>query len=114
MAGYCGFNDRWVDCRVDYHLNAIRKLSELLELHRLYYGKSNRTQKVKLEGSVVNDLQNIMKGLGYYAPTKGSYDDATREAFRVFIDNENFAARADPDAGWIDRPVLEYLMKKLK
>ena len=113
-AGYGGFNDRWVDCRVDYHLNPIRKLGELLELHRLHYGKSTKSQKVKLEGSVVSDIQNIMKGLGYYTPTNGNYDDATREAFRVFIDNENFEARANPDAGWVDRPVLEYLMKKLK
>ena len=113
-AGYGGFNDRWVDCRVDYHLNPIRKLGELLELHRLHYGKSTKSQKVKLEGSVVIDIQNIMKGLGYYTPTNGNYDDATREAFRVFIDNENFEARANPDAGWVDRPVLEYLMKKLK
>jgi uncharacterized Ntn-hydrolase superfamily protein len=113
-AGYGGYNDRWVDCRVDYHLNPIRKLGELLELHRLYFGKSLRSHKVRLEGKVVTDIQIIMKGLGYYTPTNGNYDDATREAFRVFIDNENFEARADPDAGWIDRPVLEYLMKKLK
>ena len=63
---------------------------------------------------MVKELQAIMKSLGYYTPTQGDYDDATREAFRAFIDNENFEQRADPDAGWIDRPVLEYLMKKLK
>ena len=113
-AGYGGYNDRWVDCRVDDHLNPIGRLGELLELHRLYFGKSPRSQRVKLEGEIVKDIQVIMKGLGYYSPTHGDYDDATREAFRAFIDNENFEARADPDAGWIDRPVLEYLMKKLQ
>jgi peptidoglycan hydrolase-like protein with peptidoglycan-binding domain len=69
---------------------------------------------VRLQGETVKDLQTIMKGLGYYTPTDGQYDDATREAFRAFIANENFEERADPDAGWIDRPVLEYLVKKLK
>jgi uncharacterized Ntn-hydrolase superfamily protein len=113
-AGYGGYNDRWVDCRVDDHLNPIGRLGELLELHRLYFGKSSRSQKVKLEGKVVKEIQIIMKGLGYYTPTHGNYDDATREAFRAFIDNENFEERANPDEGWIDRPVLEYLMKKLK
>lgn len=113
-SGYGGYNDRWVDCRVDDHLNPIGRLSELLELHRLYFGKSIKSQRIKLEGRVVKDIQVIMKRLGYYSATHGNYDGATREAFRAFIDNENFERRADPDAGWIDRPVLEYLMKKLK
>lgn len=113
-AGYGGFNDRWVDCRVDDHLNPIGRLGEILELHRLFFGKSPRSQRVNLEGDIVKELQTIMKGLGYYSPTHGDYDDATREAFRAFIDNENFEERANPDAGWIDRPVLEYLMKKLQ
>ena len=54
-----------------------------------------------------------MKGLGYYTSVTGEYDDATREAFRRFIHNENFEDRADPDAGWLDEPVLNYLKKKL-
>jgi uncharacterized Ntn-hydrolase superfamily protein len=112
-AGYGGYNDRWVDCRVDDHLNPIARLGELLELHRLYFGKSPRNQRVKLEGDVIKGIQKIMKGLGYYTPTHGDYDDATREAFRAFIQNENFEQRADPDAGWIDQPVLGYLLKKL-
>ncbi|HEX2697120.1 MAG TPA: DUF1028 domain-containing protein [Anaerolineales bacterium] len=112
-AGYGGYNDRWVDYRVDDNLQPVARLGDLLELHRLYFGKSPKSQRVMLEGNVAKDVQQIMKSLGYYTPTDGKYDDATREAFRVFIDNENFEARANPDAGWIDRPVLEYLMKKL-
>ncbi len=113
-AGYGGHNDRWVDCRIDDHLNPIGRLGELLELHHLYFGKSPRSQRVRLDGPVVRDIQQIMKGLGYYTTTDGNYDDATREAFRAFIGNENFEQRADADAGWIDGPVLEYLMRKLK
>ena len=113
-AGYGGHDDRWIDLRVDDHLNPIARLGELLELHRLYFGRSLKTARVRLEGQVVRDIQERMKGLGYYTPTDGIYDDATREAFRAFINNENFEERADPDAGWIDQPVLAYLMKKLK
>lgn len=113
-AGYGGFNDRWVDCRVDDHLNPVARLGELLELQRLYFGRSPKSERVKLEGKVVIEIQQIMKGLGYYSPMNDKYDDTTREAFRAFINNENFEARADPDAGYIDGPVLEYLMKKLK
>ncbi len=113
-AGYGGHDDRWVDLRVDDHLNPIARLGELLELHRLYFGRSPKSGRVRLEGSVVRDIQEIMKGLGYYTPVDGEFDDATREAFRAFIHNENFEERADPDAAWIDAPVLAYLMKKLK
>ena len=113
-AGYGGHNDRWIDLRVDDHLNPVARLGELLELHRLYFGRSPASGRVRLEGNVVRDMQQIMKGLGYYTPVDGRYDDATREAFRAFIHNENFEERADPDAGWIDGPVLHYLMRNLK
>lgn len=111
--GYGGFNDRWIDYREDDDLNPIPRLREMLELHHLYFGKSSKAQRVTLSGTSLQELQLIMKGLGYYCPANGEYDDATREAFRAFINNENFEERADPDSGWIDRPVLEYLLKKL-
>jgi uncharacterized Ntn-hydrolase superfamily protein len=113
-AGYGGHNDRWMDYRVDDHLNPISRLGELLELHHLYFGKSPKSTRVKLEGTAVKEIQRIMKGLGYYTPTNGEYDDATRQAFGAFIGNENFEERADPKAGWIDGPVLEYILKKFK
>ncbi|MFN2119233.1 MAG: DUF1028 domain-containing protein [Anaerolineales bacterium] len=112
--GYGGHNDRWIDYRVDDHLNPIARLAELLDLHYLYFGKSPPSERVVLRGDVLSDIQQIMKGLGYYTPTDGEYGDATREAFRAFIGNENFEERADADTGWIDRPVLEYLLRKLK
>ncbi|HEY9151679.1 MAG TPA: DUF1028 domain-containing protein [Anaerolineales bacterium] len=113
-AGYGGNNDRWMDYRVDDHLNPIVRLGELLELHHLYFDKSPKSERVKLEGRIVKEIQKIMKGLGYYTPTNGEYDDATRQAFQAFIGNENFEERADAKAGWIDNPVLEYILKKFK
>jgi uncharacterized Ntn-hydrolase superfamily protein len=113
-SGFGGHNDRWIDHRVDDHLNPIPRLAELLEMHHMYFGRSPKGQRVRLEGQTIKDLQEIMKGLGYYAPTDGQYNEATREPFRAFITNENFVERADPDAGWIDGPALEYLLKKLK
>ncbi len=112
--GYGGHNDRWVDYRVDDHLNPIGKLTDLLELHTLYFGKSRKSDRVRLAGTALKDLQEIMKRLGYYTSSSARYDEATRTAFRAFIGNENFEERADPEAGWIDRPVFEYLVRKLK
>ncbi len=113
-AGYGGHNDRWMDYRVDDHLNPVLRLGELLELHHLYFDKSPKSERVKLEGKVVKEIQKIMKELGYYTPTNGEYDDATRQAFDAFMGNENFEERADSKAGWIDGPVLEYVLKKFK
>ena len=112
--GYGGHNDRWMDYRVDDHLNPIPRLGELLELHHLYFDQSPKSERVKLEGKLVKEMQKIMKGLGYYTPVNGEYDDATRQALDAFIGNENFEQRADPKAGWIDGPVLDYLLKKFK
>ncbi|MBI2758383.1 MAG: DUF1028 domain-containing protein [Chloroflexi bacterium] len=113
--GYGGFNDRWMDYRVDDHINPVPRLGELLELHRLYFGKSPSSERISLnDGKAVKDIQKIMKKLGYYTLNNGKYDDSTREAFRRFIDNENFEERANPDEGWIDGPVFDYLLKKFK
>jgi len=112
--GYGGHLDRWIDYRVDDHIDPIPRLGELLELHHLYFGKSPPSKRVKLQGEVVEQLQKIMMGLGYYCPVNGQYDDTTRQAFQAFIGNENFEERADPDKGWIDRPVLDYLLKKFE
>src|SRR5512140_1595563 len=54
-AGYGGHNDRWVDLRVDDHLNPIPRLGELLELQRLYFGKTPKSGRVRLEGEAVKD-----------------------------------------------------------
>lgn len=111
--GYGGFLDRWIDYRVDDHLDPVARLGELLELHALYMGKSPESERVPLQGDILKKLQRIMANLGYYAPKiDGIYDDVTAEALRSFLGNENFEERADTEAGWIDQPVLDYLLKK--
>jgi uncharacterized Ntn-hydrolase superfamily protein len=115
QAGYGGFNDRWVDYRVDDLADPVARLGELLELHELYMGKSFADDRIKLEGDALVQLQRIMMKLGYYpASLNGMYDTVTRTALRAFIGNENFEERTDFEAGWIDRPVFEYLLKRFK
>lgn len=106
-AGYAGFNDRWMDYRVDDHTDPVTRLGELLEMHRLYFGKSEESQRVELSGNALEKVTNLLKEQGYI---KGA--TSFREAFAAFIGNENFEERADPEGGWIDRPVLEFLVKK--
>jgi uncharacterized Ntn-hydrolase superfamily protein len=113
--GYGGFLDRWIDYRVDDHLDPVPRLGELLELHELYMGKSPENERVQLEGNVLIDLQKIMAHLGYYQPSiDGVYNETVAESLSSFLGNENFEERFNPKEGWLDQPVLDYLLKKFK
>ena len=113
--GYGGFLDRWIDYRVDDHLDPVARLGELLELHELYMGKSPESERVLLNGETLLNLQKIMADLGYYqAHMDGKYSPAIAESVASFLGNENFEERANPKEGWIDAPVLEYIFKKFK
>jgi putative peptidoglycan binding protein len=52
-------------------------------------------------------MTEILRRTGYLENGKGF-----AEAFKALIGNENFEERADPQATWIDGPVLEYLIRK--
>lgn len=107
--GYGGFNDRWIDYRVDDHEDPIPRLGELLEMHDLYFGKSSVDERVEIIGKSLAQITDILAQEGYLKKG-GNF----QSAFNEFIGNENFEERADPEAKWIDKPVLNYLVKKFK
>jgi uncharacterized Ntn-hydrolase superfamily protein len=106
-AGYGGYLDRWLDYRVDDHEDPVPRLAELLEMHDLYFGKSPETDRVEVKGKVLEQITEILTQAGYLKNGK-----EFPLAFKAFMGNENFEERADPEAKWIDRPVLNYLTKK--
>jgi len=111
--GYGGYIDRWIDYRVDDHEDPVPRLGALLELHELYFGKSDEKDRVQLKGEPLQQLRKILIRLDYLeGKPDGVYDQLTKSALRAFTGNENFEERCDLEAGWIDRPVLEYLLKK--
>jgi uncharacterized Ntn-hydrolase superfamily protein len=111
--GYGGFNDRWVDYRVDDHPDPVLRLGELLELHALYFSKSGESDQVKLEGDVLFHLQMILSRLGYYQDRPSNqYDEKTRAALEAFMGNENFEERVDIKNGKIDKPVYEHILRQ--
>jgi uncharacterized Ntn-hydrolase superfamily protein len=115
QGGYAGFNDRWIDYRVDDHPDPVVRLGELLEMHELYFGKSTPTDQVSLRGDPLLKLQSIMQRLGYYqGPLHGVYDGATRSALEGFIGNENFEERVDFAEGRCDLPVYEFLLRRFQ
>lgn len=107
--GYGGYLDRWIDYRVDDHEDPVPRLGELLEMHELYFGKSPASERVALNEEVRAQLREILTERGYLTDGKEFV-----QAFNEFIGNENFEERVDPQAEWIDAPVLAFLLKKFR
>jgi uncharacterized Ntn-hydrolase superfamily protein len=111
--GYGGFIDRWIDYRVDDDQDPVPRLGELLELHELYFGDSDEKDRIQLTGEPLQRLQEIVIRKGYLdGKADGQYNPASKNALRAFTGNENFEERCDLEAGWMDRPVFDYLVKK--
>jgi uncharacterized Ntn-hydrolase superfamily protein len=113
--GYGGFLDRWIDYRVDDHLDPVPRLGELLELHELYMGESPESERVALQGDILIDIQKIMANLGYYQPSiDGKYTETVAESLNSFLGNENFVNSFNAKECWLYKPVVDYLLKKFK
>ncbi|HCI79413.1 MAG TPA: fimbrial assembly protein FimA [Ktedonobacter sp.] len=110
--GYGGFNDRFIDLRVDDHPTPIAELQRILQLHKLYLFPTNPKDILPIDSERASELQALLSATGDYQGTKsGVYDDATRDALRAFSGRENLEERWIEDAR-IDRIVLEYLRQK--
>ena len=115
QGGYGGYSDRWIDYRVDDHSDPVLRLGDLLELNHLYFGKSPESERLALAGQALIRLQEIIAHVGNYTgPAHGQLDEATRSALNAFVGNENFEERCDTQAGWIDQPVFDYIVKKFE
>ncbi len=111
--GYAGFNDRYLDLRVDDHKEPVRELASLLKLHRLYFGKSSEDERLTIKDSVAKELQSVMKRLGdYKGAINGIYDEKTRKALRAFTGRENLEDRTFLEEGKIDPPAMEYVRER--
>lgn len=112
--GYGGFSDRVVDLRVDDHPSPILELKRLLGLHRLYFGETDPQKLVKIEESMVRELQELVKRTGHYhGLIHGQYDEATRSALRNLVGIENLEERWREDE-YIDGVILEFLREKFE
>nr|WP_170295533.1 DUF1028 domain-containing protein [Chengkuizengella sediminis] len=112
QGGYGGFNDRYIDLRVDDHPEPIKELIRLHKLQQLYFSKTKANHILGIKGEIKEQLISILSQLGYLS-TKEVSDEQLNRAFKTFIHTENFEER-DLGAGKIDKEVLEFMKSLIK
>lgn len=115
QGGYGGYNDRYLDLRVDDDPAPIERLRALVDLHHLFFKPLAPGEMVAIEGELAREAQQILHWAGYYdGPISGEYDEATRRAMSSLIGNENFEERFDEGKGLISSQVMDVLRQKFR
>jgi uncharacterized Ntn-hydrolase superfamily protein len=109
---YGGYNDRYIDLRVDDDLEPIKKLSHLLDLHEMYFNKPLPEEIIEVDGELAISIQTKLAQFGYYqGPINGNFDEATIHAYNDFCGWENYEERI-LEGKHVDRNVIEALFAK--
>ncbi len=135
--GYGGWNDRYIDLRVDHHDDPIGELARLVDLQRLYFERPSPADLVPIDDATAADIRTTLERLGagpggrfgaVYTPMSGvpatepdqrpavgepremppNWDARWQRALDDWMSVENLEERAAA-SGWIDRRVLEIL-----
>ncbi len=111
--GYGGYNDRYMDLRVDDDPAPIERLKALVDLHHLFFKPPAPEEMVEIKGEVAHQVQRILRWSGYSEVDEtGELDPKTRQALRTLIGNENFEERFDEQGGRISTQVVEILRNR--
>lgn len=107
--GYGGFNDKYIDLRVDDHPEPIKELKRLLELYKLYFYKTKPGNLVKINGDLTLEIKKMLTNTGYFSGNlDNKIDEDFKEGLKKFYLTENFDERYREDE-FIDIEVLEFL-----
>ena len=90
--GYSGWNDRWLDLRVDDHPHPIDELARIFEVYdATLLNREDPRDLVELTPSVVRELQRGLATLGlYHGPATGQWDAGTKAAADTWAGMNNF------------------------
>jgi uncharacterized Ntn-hydrolase superfamily protein len=140
--GYGGWNDRWIDLRVDHHDDPIGELARLLDLQRLYFDRPAAADLLALDEAAATEVRSLLEDLGagpggrfglVYAPMSEVADGVELAEGRPSLgDPRTLPSNWDPQwqlaledwmavenleeraaaPGWIDRRVLEVLRSR--
>ncbi len=137
--GYGGYNDRWIDLRVDDHPDPIGELGRLLTLHRLYFDRPTADELLPVDEALAAELRARLGRLGVAPaelrgraratpagaeadraevavigkprPLPSGWTEAWQAALIEWMSIENLEERAAA-AGWIDPRVVAYIREK--
>lgn len=109
--GYGGFNDRYIDLRVDDHAAPVDQLKHLLALHRLYLNKSNPDDLIAIDDKIARELQTLLAKRGYPVSVSGVWDEPSQMAFRELGGVENLEERLQ-EGPFVDQVVLKFLREQ--
>lgn len=107
QGGYGGYNDRYIDLRVDDHPEPIKELIRIYGLQQLYFAKSKPENVVAIEGDVRVKVVNHLKRLDYLK-SEPADEEELHKALTAYIHTENFEER-EQEKGKIDLEVLEFM-----
>ncbi|MDZ7705802.1 MAG: DUF1028 domain-containing protein [Trueperaceae bacterium] len=106
--GYGGFNDHYIDLRVDDHADPVGELGRLLGLHRLYFASPRAEDGLTIEGDVARRLSRVLVAAGRLDEETHSWNETLGRALHDLAGTENLEERLlEPPL--IDRVVLDYL-----
>lgn len=112
QGGYAGFNDRYIDLRVDDDPRPIDRLAEILELHHLYFGKPDPIDLVPMDRASIRELQRIATASKHYTGLiTGEYNEETRTAVEALVSTENLEDRWPLGKALIDPVAFKFLRK---
>ncbi|PLT28755.1 DUF1028 domain-containing protein [Peribacillus deserti] len=109
QGGYGGYNDRFVDLRVEDHPEPITELIRIYNLHQLYFAPSKAENIMNIEGEIKTELTQHLKRLNYIKEDAVN-DEQLQKAFTAYLHTENFEGREQPE-GKLDMEVLAFMRK---
>src|SRR2546421_10653652 len=97
--GYGGFNDRWIDIRVDDHPEPIEELIRVFSIYDVtLLNREDPKDVFPLNLSVVRELQAGLASLGFYhGSASGKLDAKTTAAFEAWASLDNFRKKICTD-----------------
>ncbi len=108
QGGYAGFNDRYVDLRVDDAVRPIAELERLLALHKLYNFLPDAGDLLDVDERMAAELASHLRRVGALPQDAMAFDERAREALVAVMHVENLENRVRSD-GRIDRQTRDYL-----
>ena len=108
--GYAGFNDRWIDLRVDDHEDPVPELKRLLKIHRSLFNPAQDARPINK--SEIGWLQSATAKLGFYeGPINGVWNDGLEKALWAWLGLENLEERYQ-GGPFLEETILKKLHNK--